>query len=285
MQTICLNFYIIFQSGHNISVIIKETNVIIFSGTTINVGDYYCNSISGRAYVVKKGDLTRAKSQGITPIAVIFSTSTSSIDQGHGWNNGYAMALKDANQNTLWSTISGRCIQYVQHTTLTEGQDFQEGYTETHYITDNSNYNENNCPAFFHAINYEASTPSPWLSSHWYLPSIGQWNTILRVLGKSSTSVIQQGVSGNTWENMAATVGTHLNEYLSPVGNGNYTPFASDGRTATWYYSSSEYDATHQLNIALWNDNRVYLFDGIDGSPARSKLSSPPAFVRSVIAF
>ncbi len=176
--------------GNEITVNINSSRVYISSGNTIEVGDYYCSSTSGQAWVVKTINLASAQSSyGASPIAVIFSTATSATDQNHGWRLGYAMALQNATTNNgtngtcIWGPISdnGGLTNWDNADPRTTWVLNKEGYTETWTIGKNSDY-----PAFYYAIDYDNTVAAPNVSSKWYLPSNGQWYDIIVNLGKGN---------------------------------------------------------------------------------------------------
>ena len=177
--------------GNEITVNINSSRVYISSGNTISAGDYYCNSNSGQAWVVKSEDLYSAKSNwGATPIAVIFSDTTSVTDQNHGWRLGYAMALQCATTDLGEDSVANWGPSDVDTPIPNASGDYRtwknnwDGYTETHLIGNNTDY-----PAFYYALNYNNTIAAPNLSSKWYLPSNGQWMLIVEKLGGlSSTS-------------------------------------------------------------------------------------------------
>ena len=176
--------------AYNVSITIDGKATMVYANGTIAVKDFYCKAGNGQAVIVKTAKVSEAKSKGITPLAVVFSTSTSSIDQGHGWSNGYAIALRDANSGNklAWSTNISTSVQKSSHiyTTASVALSDLDGYDATHHITGNSSYNSTTYPAFFACVNYESSTAVPISSSGWYLPSNGQWMGILNALADFS---------------------------------------------------------------------------------------------------
>jgi hypothetical protein len=167
--------------GNELTVNINSAKVYISSGNTIEVGDYYCSSTSGQAWIVKQVDVNMAKKNyGASPIALIFSTSTSTTDQGHSWRIGYAMSLQcatttEANGTCSWgpANVDTPLYNYGNSKPLLTWKFDKDGYTNTWTIGDNASY-----PAFHYAINYKNTIAAPSSSSNWYLPSIGQWYDI-----------------------------------------------------------------------------------------------------------
>ena len=182
-------------SANELTINVNSARAYISSGGAIANGDYYCTTPGGQAWVVKRADLASFKSsKNITPIAVVFSTSTSTTDKGHNWNLGYAMALQCA---TTGSGANGTCTWGPANTdspvpnatgNYTTWQTNYDGYTETWKIGENSNY-----PAFYYAIRYKNTVAAPPASSNWYLPSNGQWLAIEKNLGGMTTAYTNTG--------------------------------------------------------------------------------------------
>ena len=258
---------------------IGNGGVLLYSGTQIEVGDYYCKpanaSITNLGVVVKKGDLPTAYSSGIVPNSVIFLTNTSATDQGHGWSHGYAMALKCATTTTgengtcTWgpsTDVAGIYNWGVQYNVKPSDKDYSwkdnlEGYTETHVIGDNSNY-----PAFHYALTFGNTVAVPTSSSGWFLPSCGQIyymtvnlckmaSTPTRSLYDTSTNRIRW-YTGDTTGNWLTISKTNMNGYINTAalyGASVYTCDNTHGGTGQsaveYYWGSSEYS----LNLpAVW---------------------------------
>lgn len=152
---------------------------MVFPSGSITIGDYYGMAVNGQGVVIKNENLSEANGKGISPIAVIFSTATSTSDMASSvhdaWTHGYAMSLARA----------GLCIWGEANTTLpkwnlfSEWKDNFDGYTETWTIGENASY-----PAFYNAIRYKYTVVAPLSSSNWYLPSNGQCYLILKNLAE-----------------------------------------------------------------------------------------------------
>ena len=164
-----------------------------------------------------------------TPVGIIYSLTPTDADRALGYTNGYAIALKDAAYNTVWSTEggeneSGSSIQGEQD--LTD----REGLAHTTTLLENADIH----PAAQAASQYDIA---PYGTSGWYLPAIGQWVEVLRSLGGLSDDAFSRNDSGQgLWEAEAAAAAvSQLNEQLARAGQGQYTPI-----NQTYYWSSSE---------------------------------------------
>lgn len=113
-----------------------------------------------------------------TPIAQIFSNTTSKKDQLAGYIHGYAIALTDADSNADWGTENGE-----QDVIWNETNEDTDGYTMKKDIESflSSDLNQGltmkkDWAAEYIATNYDIIAPKG--SSGWYLPSSGQWKLI-----------------------------------------------------------------------------------------------------------
>ena len=145
------------------------------SRTEVNVGDYLFSDGTWGSLV--GNDLGSA-----TPIAVIFSKTTSTTDSTNGWTHGYAMALKDASTSAAWGSAATRLTGFYINTAAEMIAD-KDGYTHTQYV------NSSIYPApYAAATTYQSTVSAPSSTSGWYLPSIGQWFDICVNLGKMSAT-------------------------------------------------------------------------------------------------
>jgi len=264
----------------------------VTSSATANVGDYYFSDGTW-------GSL--ANNPGKTPIAVVFSGTTSATDQGHGWTHGYAMALTNAPSSTstcIWSTstttneastLTNNGYTYEDHTGgYTDFETDKDGYTETHSISNYYSSMVSDHPAFWYALNYgtndESATTTynaPNKSSGWFLPSIGQLWDIVTNLGKMSTTPTNYNTSSCWWTNSSSTCITNINKYLSSI-SGYKTPdyFTNNN---DYYWSSSEYNSSSSyiLCFAGFGDCDVLMYSYTDINNYKNTTRK----VRSIIAF
>ena len=203
----------------------------------VNIGDYmFSDGTWG----------TLADNTGKTPIAVIFSKTTSALDQALGRTHGYAMALKNASTSIAWGPISGNPTGKYYTTTAAIIAD-KDGLTHTPYI------NSSTYPAgYAAATTFKSTVAAPASTSGWYLPSIGQWYDICVNLGKMNATGYTDQSSYLYWASPAATTCvTNLNAYFTPLTAGTYTSFT----TADYYWSSSEYNSTNAYTASFYSGN------------------------------
>jgi hypothetical protein len=228
---------------------------------------------------------------GKTVIGVIFSITTSSKDQSHGWTHGYAMALTNAASAVTWSpNTSALEFPSSQVTSLIGYETEMDGYTHCQTIKTKAGSNlSSNYPAIYYAMNYSTYTV-PSGTSGWYLPSSGQWYQIITNLGGISTgttptSTTDSGSGLAYWyySGGASTASSGINSYLSKVVSGSnlidWTYSSSDWTTGRWYWCSSEGSGSYACNVAFNNDGGLYL-----GFAAKTYTYSNGR-VRSVVAF
>lgn len=138
------------------------------STTPVVIGQYLFNDGSWGPYSGRYRNLINSSHY---PVAIIFSNTTSKIDQGHGWTHGYAVAINKYGANMAWA---GTNALYGQHHSSISNSDYTspfgatdksawindlDGYTETRHIMSATDYskvsNENqkkNYPAIWYAL-------------------------------------------------------------------------------------------------------------------------------------
>lgn len=113
-------------------------------------------------------------------IGLVFTTTTSDTDQGHGWTHGYVMGLEK------YSSPWAKDINY--NTTIVDGggeEDF-DGYTKCQTLMTDAQWiaDSENFPAFHNAcVVQNTKYPAPAGTSQWYLPSAGQLTAIFNNIG------------------------------------------------------------------------------------------------------
>ena len=87
----------------NVTDEITTTNVTVTTSvdnfTNATVSEYYGPKIGDIFY--SDGSYSSSLVSGKTPVAIVFSTTTSAADKAKGFMHGYAMALKNAGSSTL----------------------------------------------------------------------------------------------------------------------------------------------------------------------------------------
>ena len=260
---------------------------------TLAIGDYYLNdgsiipNATANKYLLDK------------TIGVIFSTSTSATDKGHGWAHGYAMALTNATTRCQWSTNSNdeALTNYNDYTVFILNKD---GYTETQTIKSHglNAFNKDNYPSFWYALNYGSDNEpgttqyaAPSTSSGWYLPSIGQWYDICVNLGGLPPAMLRSTyIASSCWNDNGVTdyasiFVSNINQYLLKLSSKGYavTAFAHTISTDGYlegYWSSSEYTDEKSFGMFPSTDSVWLTYAGYSNLTKHSTWD-----VRAVIAF
>ncbi|WP_036877989.1 fimbrial protein [Xylanibacter oryzae] len=252
----------------NVSDELIPTNVTVTTSvanyTSATVPEYFGPKIGDIFY--SDGSYSSTLISGKTPVAIVFSTTTSAADKAKGFVHGYAMALKNASTGCQWgpypsSNPTGSLTAHIG-TVLND----YNGLTYT------SKINNSTFPGAYAATTYKLIVPNPSGTSGWYLPSVGQCFLIcVNLGGMSSTGYIDQD-SYIYWANQAATCANNINQVMKIIGDGKYDPFLTNTR----YWTSSEYTTGLACHLAFYMDGHMYL----SGNTTDNNL-----YVRSVLAF
>jgi hypothetical protein len=205
---------------------------------------------NGQAYVVKMADLASAKNKSISPIALIFSTKTSSLDQGHGWTHGYAISLSK-NGSSVWGPYIDTNLE--NKITIEAALADKEGYTNTSLIGEVLSY-----PAFYNAIGYRKKVSPPYGSSGWFLPSAGQiYDYCMNILGCPAEQDYPWNVAGEIYifyKNDGRTTNAY-NTYYAPAANyGTVDTSIFGGR----WWTSTECNKYYLYEFGI-EYNRMYI--------------------------
>lgn len=210
------------------------------------------------------------------PVAVIFSTTTSTTDQSSGWTHGYAIALKNAATGLTWgltsATPTGKLLTTSSSPSISGDKD---GYTNTQNILKITTKCSTEYPAVNAANTYTVAAPRN--TSGWYLPSSGQWYDICVNLGGCNSYYSSNGSNIGWATGTGSNCSTKINTYLTPIVSVAYDAFSYGSNDANSYWSSSENSATSAYALKMTSDM------GISGSNKNS--TSYPYTVRPVIAF
>jgi len=222
---------------------------------TLAIGDYYLNDGSIIANTPTNEFLLNKV------IGVVFSTSTSTIDKGHGWTHGYAMALKNAAKNIVWgpNAVDTPISNISSESDIKNSMD---GYTETHLINSTYSLSPTNYPVFYYALNYNVATPKG--SSGWYLPSIGQWYSVIVNLGKVPTASTSINIAELGWSNgEISSCATNVNKYLAALDNGyRVDKFYTSPGTSECYSATSEYTSNYSYRLYFQSAVNILWLDG-----------------------
>jgi hypothetical protein len=227
---------------------------------------------------------------GTGAIGIVFSNMTSNTDYNNGYKKGYVLALKNAASGVVWGNgaySSSDAPGLQNNNTYALWTTDLDGLTETNQL---KAYGLSSFPAAYNAVNYNVAAPSA--SSGWYLPSSGQWYQIITNLGGISTSTVptlwstvsgnNAGTYGEAWlySGKSASAAAALNNAMSAVGNGNYTPIIStEDVNGNHFWCSSEFSAVCACYTDFRSDGYLILFRAI------KNLAHVRQRVRAVLAF
>ena len=280
---------------------------------TLQVGDYLYSDGSF-AHSNSMPTATAARH----PIAVVFSTTTSSTDNAAGYKSGYAIALASAGARLTWCKSGiGAASTSVNSavTTLDAAKTDLDGRTKTNVVVSRSDFSKANYPSFYYATHfgtseiglrtgtgsssseasggsagYAAPTGTTVKNSGWYLGSIGQYYLVAKNLGGNidnpNNSTWTEGSSHNQWYvSDASQANRNALEEIFAKGSSSWAPSFgmpwSSGQYDTWYWTSSEFSASYGF-LVNWNYSGVFI---LGGYLAKSLTDTGNRGVRPVIAF
>ena len=280
---------------------------------TLQVGDYLYSDGSF-AHSNSMPTATAARH----PIAVVFSTTTSSTDNAAGYKSGYAIALASAGARLTWCKSGiGAASTSVNSavTTLDAAKTDLDGRTKTNVVVSRSDFSKANYPSFYYATHfgtseiglrtgtgsssseasggsagYAAPTGTTVKNSGWYLGSIGQYYLVAKNLGGNidnpNNSTWTEGSSHNQWYvSDASQANRNALEAIFAKGSSSWAPSFgmpwSSGQYDTWYWTSSEFSASYGF-LVNWNYSGVFI---LGGYLAKSNSDTGNRGVRPVIAF
>ena len=279
---------------------------------TLQVGDYLYSDGSF-AHSSSMPTATAARH----PIAVVFSTTTSSIDNAAGYKSGYAIALASAGAQLTWCKSGiGAASASVNSavTTLAAAKADLDGRTKTSVVVSRSDFSKANYPSFYYATHfgtseiglttgtgsssseasggsagYAAPTGTTVKNSGWYLGSIGQYYLVAKNLGgniDNPSSTWTEGSSHNYWYvSGASQANKNALEAIFTKGSSSWAPSFgmpwSSNQYSTWYWTSSEFSASNGFYVGWSNDG----YFSLGGGNAKSYTDTSNRGVRPVLAF
>lgn len=200
------------------------------------------------------------------PVALVFSTTTSTKDKALGYKHGYAMALHDLGKGTqvLWSDLTDNPTEhYLTTNDAATIKADMDGLTYNRKLTKRSNYSsiKSHYPAIELARTYnDKSSNVVSGASEWYLPSTGQWWTMLKNFASLSDTGYHSladgsGDNGFYYESGADKVIKNFAAFLSSKG----VSFDNlDNTGDKTYWTSSEFNSEHTWYLALWRTGEIY---------------------------
>ncbi len=143
------------------------------------IGDYF--------YI--DGTLSHQKSKDKKAVGLVFTLETTDEEKRHGWTHGQFVALENAGK-IKWSESSdiyNAGLPTYKNNEWDMVANDNDGYKYSHLksIVKNTNFK-----AFFMASKYNTNVELPSNTSGWYLPTVGQWNSIIRNIFKTKITKV-----------------------------------------------------------------------------------------------
>lgn len=248
-----------------------------FDITNLKPGDYYYSDGTWSDGGYRKftdetyGRLPINPLPGKVCIGIVFETAPKRIsqsDRDKGYK-AYVMALADAGEPAVWGPDTdeesdGNYPDKVFDTNiyeLTRMYTNQEGFRATRFIIDKYGANDNKAlkesyKAFYNVSQF-GKTPdtqvfaAPATSSGWFLPSGGQWCSILETLGYRNLDKISSGVGTTVTLDAGASTRNHLNQWLTQFPKAQLFDFSG-------YWTTTEIVGSNVYVVGLFYDLRVY---------------------------
>lgn len=263
-----------------------------FDITNLKPGDYYYSDGTwsdggNRRYTDGSyGRLPINPLPGKVCIGIVFETAPNRIsqsDRDKGYNT-YVMALADAGEPVIWGPDTdehsdGNYPDPVFDTNiyeLTRMYTNQEGLRATRFIIDKYGANGNTALETkykaFYSVSQFGKTPdtqafaAPASSSGWFLPSGGQWCSILETLGYRNLDAISKGDGTIASLNDGASTMNHLNQWLTQVPMAEKFGFSG-------YWTTTELAGSTAYVFAFFYELRVYNGNKSDTSKTRCILA------------
>lgn len=199
------------------------------------------------------------------PVALVFSTTTSTKDKALGYKHGYAMALHDLGKGgqIMWSDLTDNPTgHYLSSNDAATIKADMDGLAYNRELTKRSNYSsiKSHYPAIELARTYNDKAANVVSgASEWYLPSTGQWWTMLKNFASLSdtgyTTITVDGDGGFYYGSGAEKVISNFATFLSGKG---VTFDNLDNTGSKTYWTSSEYNSQHTWYLALWSSGEIY---------------------------
>lgn len=184
---------------------------------------------------------TLSANTGKTPVAIIFSNTTTDTDAALGFIHGYALGFKDLGE-TYWAYN----IAYVgPHTTQISGADNilndRNGYSNTLTLIEYDGDTNTKLGTAYKVRHYGdsdyAGVGVPPNTSGWFLPSSGQWCDIILNLGGLKGTTMTKATQNINWgSGSAAKFVNTIAVYFTNAGH-DTDKFKNDGMR---YWSSTE---------------------------------------------
>ena len=227
------------------------------------VGDIIC--AHGKAYSPTTGSLPCGKEK-VAIVAYKGAAGTADTSTGSESYTGLALAVQDANGGATqcWYTSDGgACITSGRSdniaTAVGTGNDWMKGIDNTNRLYTSACGSGHYHAAAHDAVVYENTVPHPVGTSQWFLPTIAQWNLMVKAVSGDSSNLKYKTANSN---------------FQAASFNRIFTAAGVTGVRTDYYWASVEY--------------RTDLGWGIDfktGTGDGWQKYHQPIYVRSVLAF
>lgn len=145
--------------------------------TQLKVGDYYYSD----------GTFSSERDSSKMCAGVVFTLETSASEKAHGWTHGQIISLINvlAGENVEWGTVNTELKAPFEKSLkkVEIAANALNGYD----CSASPSVSGNSYKAFYIARHFNSLLPSG-KTSGWYLPSVGQWMTIISNLSKAQNA-------------------------------------------------------------------------------------------------
>ena len=260
-----------------------KTTAATATRNNLTVGDILCSD--GTIYSNANGRYISIESK--TPIGIVAYVAASDTDPIAENKRALVMALRNIGTGTSWGgydTDEDNTL-FPNNPYFTESESSAgialarvdyKGLDKTNYLCQCETDRGHSHPAAKVAKNYSVSCSSITGSTGWFLPSLGQWCSVLVSMGGQTASEQKWRVTYDT----DITAHTNINNFLSNIGAGNYDAILA----GNLYWTSSE--GNSQRATYIYTD----IFGNGDShgshiSHGTFKTSTNLAVVRAFMAF
>ena len=140
----------------------------------------------GKAYEATTGNLA-CGGKKVAVVAYKGAAGTADTSTGASGYVGLAIAMADASNGCLWSNVNGTCISNGNadewQTALGRTGDFGKGIDNSFRLATGAcgtSSNRHNHPAARAAVDYRVTVAPPPGTSQWFLPTLYQWNLMVK---------------------------------------------------------------------------------------------------------
>lgn len=164
------------------------------------VGDIICTH--GKAHSPTTGDLP-CGGRKTAIVAYRGAAGTADTSTGSESYTGLAIAMQDVEGTYAWYTNNtGTCITNAQSssitTALSTAGDWAKGIDNTNRLATAACGSGHVHAAAQAAVNYENTVPHPAGTSQWFLPTIYQWNLMVKAIRGSNEDLLGYPSTGNS---------------------------------------------------------------------------------------